>query len=219
MQAAVLRQTGQRMEIEDISIAKPQGREVLVRLQAVGVCHSDLHIINGDFPHPLPAVLGHEAAGIVEQVGPEVRHLKPGDRVIVCLTFHCGHCEQCDSGNTHRCYPAEANRAGIIPRLCRDYCGVIQPLRVGRRYWRRGYGNGYTGCGAEKRQTQFGKAKAFHGVDYTGFTLDAPRPRVDARLGTVLYSRLGNAVRSENGQRRNLPAGRTARENSHVPSL
>ncbi len=116
MKAAVLRTPGQRMEIEDISISKPQGREVLVRLAAVGVCHSDLHVITGDFPHALPAVLGHEAAGIVEQVGPEVRHVKPGDRVIVCLTFHCGHCEQCDSGNSHRCFPADANRAPDGPQ-------------------------------------------------------------------------------------------------------
>ena len=120
MKAAVLRTPGQPMEIEEISISKPQGREVLVRLQAVGVCHSDLHVITGDFPQPLPAILGHEAAGIVEQVGPDVRHVKPGDRVIVCLSFHCGHCEQCLGGNSHRCFPAEANRAeGEPPRLYR----------------------------------------------------------------------------------------------------
>ncbi len=115
MKAAVLRTPGQPMEIEEISISKPQGREVLVRLQAVGVCHSDLHVLTGDFPQPLPAILGHEAAGIVEQVGPDVRHVKAGDRVIVCLTFHCGHCEQCLGGNSHRCFPAEANRADDEP--------------------------------------------------------------------------------------------------------
>ena len=115
MKAAVLRGLGQRMEIEDISVSKPQGREVLVRMMAVGVCHSDLHVITGDSPHPLPAVLGHEAAGIVEQVGPEVHNVKPGDHVIVCLTFHCGHCEHCLGGHTHRCYTSEAARGAEEP--------------------------------------------------------------------------------------------------------
>ena len=106
MKAAVLRGLNQRMEIEDISVSKPQGREVLVRMMAVGVCHSDLHVITGDSPHPLPAVLGHEAAGIVEQVGPEVHNVKPGDHVIVCLTSHCGHCEHCLGGHS-RCRTLE----------------------------------------------------------------------------------------------------------------
>ena len=120
MKAAVFREMGKPMEIEDISISKPIGREVLVRLKAVGVCHSDLHILTGDLPHPLPAVLGHEAAGIVEQVGPEVHNVKPGDHVVVCLTFHCGHCEQCHGGNTHRCGTPEAMRgADEPPRLFR----------------------------------------------------------------------------------------------------
>ncbi len=121
MKAAVFRQMGQRMEIEDVSVSKPIGREVLVKLEAVGVCHSDLHILTGDLPHPLPAILGHEAAGIVEQVGPEVHNVKPGDHVVVCLTFHCGHCEQCGGGNSHRCTTSEAMRgADEPPRLFRD---------------------------------------------------------------------------------------------------
>lgn len=120
MKAAVFREIGQPMGIEEVSIAKPQGREVLVRMMAVGVCHSDLHVMTGDSPLPLPAVLGHEAAGIVEQVGPEVHHVKPGDHVIVCLTFHCGHCEHCLGGHTHRCYTPEAARAPEeAPRLYR----------------------------------------------------------------------------------------------------
>jgi S-(hydroxymethyl)glutathione dehydrogenase/alcohol dehydrogenase len=120
MKAAVFREMGVPMAIEEISISKPIGREVLVRLVAVGVCHSDLHILTGDIPNPLPVVLGHEAAGIVEQVGPEVHTVKPGDHVVVCLAFHCGHCEQCHGGNSHRCYPAEAARsADEPPRLYR----------------------------------------------------------------------------------------------------
>ena len=87
--------------------------------KAVGVCHSDLHILTGDLPHPLPAVLGHEAAGVVEQVGPEVHTVKPGDHVVVCLTFHCGHCEQCHGGNSHRCIDARSDaRAQMSRRAC-----------------------------------------------------------------------------------------------------
>ena len=115
MKAAVFREVGKRLEIEDISIAKPIGREVLVRLKAVGVCHSDLHVMTGDLPNPLPVVLGHEAAGIVEQVGPEVHHVKPGDHVVVCLTFHCGHCPECHGGHSHRCNTPEAMRGELEP--------------------------------------------------------------------------------------------------------
>ena len=132
MKAAVFREMGRPMEIEDIAIAKPIGREVLVRIAAVGVCHSDLHIMTGDLPHPLPAVLGHEAAGVVEQVGPEVHTVKPGDHVVVCLTFHCGHCEQCHGGNTHRCNTPEAMRgADEAPRLHRDGETFAQFMNMG----------------------------------------------------------------------------------------
>ena len=132
MRAAVFREMGQPLAIEDISIAKPIGREVLVRLKAVGVCHSDLHVMTGDLPFPLPAVLGHEAAGIVEQVGPEVHTVRPGDHVIVCLTFHCGHCEQCHGGNSHRCYTPEALRgADEPPRLFRGQESIGAYMSIG----------------------------------------------------------------------------------------
>jgi len=85
MKAAVLREVGQPLAIEQIEIGKPGPREVLVRTAAAGVCHSDLHFIEGKYPAQLPIVLGHESAGVVEQVGSEVRGLKPGDHVITCL--------------------------------------------------------------------------------------------------------------------------------------
>ena len=132
MKAAVLRELNTPMGIEALTISKPGPREVLVRLAAVGVCHSDLHIITGDLPHPLPAVLGHEAAGVVEQVGSEVRTVKPGDHVIVCLTFHCGHCEQCETGHSHRCQPAESGRLpGEAPRLTLGTTPVAQFMNMG----------------------------------------------------------------------------------------
>lgn len=132
VKAAVLRDLSRQMEIEDVAISKPQAHEVLVRLAAVGLCHSDLHVLDGALPQPLPAILGHEAAGIVEQVGSEVRTVRPGDHVVVCLAFHCGHCEQCLGGNSHRCLPAEAGRsAGDQPRLTCQGVNVSQFVHMG----------------------------------------------------------------------------------------
>jgi S-(hydroxymethyl)glutathione dehydrogenase/alcohol dehydrogenase len=116
MRAAVLRETKKPLIIEDVDIAKPGPHEVLVRTAAVGVCHSDLHFIEGSYPHPLPAVLGHESAGIVEQVGAEVRTGKPGDHVITCLSVFCGHCEPCLTGRLVNCESAETRRAAADGR-------------------------------------------------------------------------------------------------------
>ncbi len=110
MKAAVLREVGQPLAIEDVNISKPGPREVLVRTAAVGVCHSDLHFIEGKYPHPLPVVLGHESAGVVEQVGADVRGLEPGDHVITCLSAFCGHCEHCLSGHMSLCDNPETMR-------------------------------------------------------------------------------------------------------------
>ena len=115
MKAAVLRDRARPMEIEEVEVSKPGPREVLLRVAAVGLCHSDLHVIEGDLPFPLPAILGHEAAGIVEQVGADVKTVKPGDHIIVSLTFNCGHCEQCHSGHSYRCMTPEAQRAADAP--------------------------------------------------------------------------------------------------------
>ena len=82
MKAAVFHQVGAPLVIEEVGISKPGPREVLIRTVAVGVCHSDLHVVEGAYPYPGPLVLGHEAAGIVEQVGSQVRSVKPGDHVV-----------------------------------------------------------------------------------------------------------------------------------------
>ncbi|WP_397595066.1 alcohol dehydrogenase catalytic domain-containing protein, partial [Sphingorhabdus sp.] len=103
MKAAVLVQPGKPLEIETLQIAKPGPHEVLIRNAACGLCHSDLHFIGGAYPHPLPAVPGHEAAGIVEAVGSEVRTVKVGDAVITCLSAFCGHCEYCVTGRMSLC--------------------------------------------------------------------------------------------------------------------
>ena len=118
MKAAVLRQVGTPLTIEDVQINKPGPHEVLIRTMAAGICHSDLHFYEGSYPYPLPAVLGHESAGIVEQVGSEVRTVKPGDHVITCLSAYCGHCDHCLTGHMSRCVSPETKReADEEPRL------------------------------------------------------------------------------------------------------
>ena len=103
MKAAVFHGPHQPLTIENVDIDKPIGREVLVRTVASGVCHSDLHFVDGYYPFPTPAILGHEAAGIVEEVGLQVSEFKPGDHVIACLSVFCGHCDYCLTGRTHLC--------------------------------------------------------------------------------------------------------------------
>jgi S-(hydroxymethyl)glutathione dehydrogenase / alcohol dehydrogenase len=132
MKAAVLVQPGQPLEIEELQISKPGPHEVLIRNAACGLCHSDLHFIDGAYPHPLPAVPGHEAAGIVEAVGSEVRTVKVGDAVITCLSAFCGHCEFCVTGRMSLCLGADTRRApGDAPRLSRpDGSPVAQMLNL-----------------------------------------------------------------------------------------
>lgn len=103
MKAAVLHAANQPLTIEEVSLAKPRAREVLVRTAFAGLCHSDLHFIEGLYPTPLPVVLGHEVAGVVEQVGSDVTYLAPGDHVIGCLSVFCGSCQYCTSGRTVLC--------------------------------------------------------------------------------------------------------------------
>ncbi len=110
MKAAVLRESQKPLQIEDVQIDKPGSREVLIRTAAAGVCHSDLHFQNGSYFYPMPAVLGHESAGIVEEVGVDVRYVQPGDHVITCLSVFCGHCEYCLGGRPALCSKVETRR-------------------------------------------------------------------------------------------------------------
>ena len=110
MKAAVLREVRTPLQIENVQINKPGPHEVLVRTAAAGVCHSDLHFIEGSYPYPLPAVLGHESAGVVEQIGSEVRTVKVGDHVITCLSAYCGHCESCLTGRMSLCVSSDTRR-------------------------------------------------------------------------------------------------------------
>ena len=120
MKAALLRQVNQPLEIEEVQIDKPGPREVLIRTGATGVCHSDLHFVEGKYTTPMPIILGHEASGTVEAVGSQVTYLRPGDRVITCLSVFCGHCERCLSGRPVLCSRADVVRAPTDPPRLRQ---------------------------------------------------------------------------------------------------
>ena len=103
MKAAVLREVNRPLEVEEVEIDEPGPREVLIRTGASGVCHSDLHYVEGKYTITMPAILGHEAAGTVEEVGDQVSYVQPGDRVIACLSVFCGHCDMCLKGRQVLC--------------------------------------------------------------------------------------------------------------------
>lgn len=101
--AAVLFEAGQKLEIRDVEVQGPQAGEVLVRMAAAGICHSDLHAMTGHLVASLPAILGHEGSGIVAEVGPGVTAVKPGDHVIPLWRLSCGSCEYCSDGRPALC--------------------------------------------------------------------------------------------------------------------
>jgi S-(hydroxymethyl)glutathione dehydrogenase / alcohol dehydrogenase len=122
MKAAVLHEVNKPLVIEDVSLPNPGPREVLIRTAVAGLCHSDLHFIEGLYPHPLPAVLGHESAGVVEKVGSDVNYVKPGDHVVTCLSVFCGTCDNCTTGR---------------PVLCTDTTVKMIPGASNRLSWGR----------------------------------------------------------------------------------
>lgn len=107
--------TSRPLRVQEVDLDPPGPGEVLVRIAAAGLCHSDLSVINGDRPRPLPMVLGHEAAGIVEELGPGVDDLARGDHVVLVFVPACGHCLPCMEGRPALCEPgAAANGAGTL---------------------------------------------------------------------------------------------------------
>ena len=103
MKAAVMRAQNAPLSLEEVRIDDPGPGEVLVKTAASGICHSDLHVIEGGLPVPPPCILGHEPAGIVEQVGAGVKDFVPGDHVIGCITQWCGVCKFCTHGRPYLC--------------------------------------------------------------------------------------------------------------------
>ena len=118
MKAAVLHSANEPLTVEDVELAKPRAREVLLRTAFAGLCHSDLHFIEGLYPHPTPCVLGHESSAIVEAVGNDVTYVKPGDHVITCLSVFCGTCVQCVTGHPNLCENTDVKMPpGVSRRL------------------------------------------------------------------------------------------------------
>lgn len=112
--AALTPRQGGSWEMASVELDAPRGDEVLVRIVATGVCHTDMSVRDQHLPMPLPAVLGHEGAGVVEKIGPDVTTLAVGDHVVLTMT-HCGKCANCVTGHT-------------------VYCDVVMPLNFsGRR--------------------------------------------------------------------------------------
>ncbi|MFF0967384.1 NDMA-dependent alcohol dehydrogenase [Streptomyces sp. NPDC003703] len=101
--AAVLFEVGKPFEVVELELDGPRRGEVLIKVEAAGLCHSELHLLNGDWPVPLPVVGGHEAAGVVEAVGPGVSKVTPGDHVVCTFVPSCGLCRYCSTGRQNLC--------------------------------------------------------------------------------------------------------------------
>jgi S-(hydroxymethyl)glutathione dehydrogenase/alcohol dehydrogenase len=133
MKAAVVREIGAGFETAELEIAAPIGREVLVDVKASGLCHTDLTMSRFDMGNPLPSVFGHEVAGVVSAVGPDVAELAVGDHVVGCLVQYCGACEKCLSGRVFQClHPEKTLRAeGQPERLTENGAAVGQAFGLG----------------------------------------------------------------------------------------
>ncbi|HZM45835.1 MAG TPA: Zn-dependent alcohol dehydrogenase [Burkholderiales bacterium] len=121
--AAVFRKVHEPLTIETVEMDEPRGREIVVRTVATGVCHSDLHVVDGlgRYPVDRPFVLGHEGAGVVEAVGDDVTAVRVGDHVVACLSGFCGTCPQCLSGHPNVCTGGIVTRPETgTPRLSQD---------------------------------------------------------------------------------------------------
>ncbi len=130
MKAALMRSVGEPLSIESVTLDEPGPREVLIRVAASGVCHSDLVFLDGSYPLSTPAVLGHESAGVVVAVGDGVSYVEPGDHVVTALTAFCGSCAYCVEGSTHLCIGKEETRRdpGARSRISQDGVSVHQFL-------------------------------------------------------------------------------------------
>jgi NDMA-dependent alcohol dehydrogenase len=134
MKAAVCFEPNSRLDVVDVEQEGPRAGEARVKVMAAGVCHSDWHIMNGDWQVPLPMVLGHEAAGRVEEVGAGVANVKPGDHVIFSFRPHCGRCLYCSMGRSILCDGHASPRWMLLDgthRIHKDGKGINQMARIG----------------------------------------------------------------------------------------
>jgi S-(hydroxymethyl)glutathione dehydrogenase / alcohol dehydrogenase len=183
MNAAVCRKPHQPLTVEVVQVDKPQPREVLVRTAATGVCHSDLHVVDGESRYSLdrPMVLGHEGAGVVDAVGADVTTVKPGDHVVACLSGFCGSCAQCLGGHPNLCVAGFVTRGtSAPPRLAQPDGSVSQ----------------FAGIGS------FAEKMLLHENSVVKIDADLPLDRV-ALIGCGVLTGVGAALRSaglEGGQ-------------------
>ena len=135
VRAAVLLEVGRRLEVRDVELEPPRAGEVLIRMAACGVCHTDLHVMTGHVPAPLPAVLGHEGAGVVAEVGAGVGSVRPGDHVLTLWRLSCGVCEYCSDRRPALCNEGMrvrqtgclldgTTRLALEGRPLKHFCGV-----------------------------------------------------------------------------------------------
>ncbi len=133
MKAAVLHEANKPLTVETLDVRDPAHGEVLVRTATTGVCHSDLHFVDGVWPIRFPVVLGHEASGVVEKIGDGVTYVKPGDKVILSFSPFCGRCQMCTTGNPHLCQEPSGREPSpeVGPRITWDGRPVTQFASMG----------------------------------------------------------------------------------------
>lgn len=135
IQAAVLSAPQAPVAVETVELDEPGPGEVLVRYRASGVCHSDLHVVDGAWPRPMPVVAGHEGAGVVEAVGPGVTHVKPGDHTVLTWLYPCGTCALCVRGRSWLCQGTTAGKHVLADGTTRvrrlDGSPLFQYLAIG----------------------------------------------------------------------------------------
>ncbi|KRD06016.1 alcohol dehydrogenase [Mycobacterium sp. Root265] len=130
MKAAILRGGTDLLEVEEVDVDRVGPQEILIDTAAAGLCHSDLYHLKGVFDIPRPTVLGHESAGVVVEVGQDVRNFSPGDHVITCLAASCGMCQRCLAGRPYLCSGAHSVRPASPSRLSQHGEEVFQFLNV-----------------------------------------------------------------------------------------
>jgi S-(hydroxymethyl)glutathione dehydrogenase / alcohol dehydrogenase len=131
VRAAVLHECPGWLDVTNLDVGSIAPHEVLVQTRAAGLCHSDLHCIEGTLPVQVPIVLGHESSGIVEAVGSEVTDFRPGDAVIACTSMACGLCAMCSTGRPNMCQNPPRRAAALDPALSEDGTSVAQFAGLG----------------------------------------------------------------------------------------
>jgi S-(hydroxymethyl)glutathione dehydrogenase/alcohol dehydrogenase len=132
MKAAVLNEYAAPLSLEEVQIEPPRAGEVRVRIGATGVCHSDYHVIKGEWKYGLPMILGHEAAGVVDAVGSGVTHLNPGDHAVLSFRPSCGVCRMCSMGRSVLCEGRQGDRFRMLDGTARVHRDGEDLLVLGR---------------------------------------------------------------------------------------